>query len=617
MTGAQSQRARRPWAIRGWRAIAYAYILMALFSTAMYVRTSVLAPATYGGVASASLGANLIRTNEPGRIDVWVRGLRPGSPLARAGVHEGDRLRLDIRWNDFRALKTGETFGFTRVAPLPPPGGPPQHLAFTVPEYRGASTSVANYRFAITLFDLVLGLVLFFRRRGDFAVEALGMAFVVSTITSNFPSPPLWSLFWTTVAYSGVALVPFLILAFAMSFYHQNSRPIRRAETGVYGLFIAGLVGAFALAFYSNALAVTSPLIRGNVILLMIEEVYAYAATVYYFARGYAGAKGTLRGRYALLLIALFLTFSLTAVQTYSFLVLKLARMDPENPLYDVNVVLSLIGPLLFAYAILRHRVVDLGFVLNRTLVYGAVSLILLSAFGLIEWAAAHVLTPTGRDQSAALDAGIAVAVSLMFNRVHDFVERYTEKLFFRRWHENEKQLRRLVDEAGFISRPERLQAAFAAELARFTGGAACGLYLLEADGLYHGVQAPGGFPPVLDPDEPLLVTLRAQRREIDATRTASALPAALALPMLQRNGLLGCVLLAAKPGGDAYRPDETEVLAYAAREIGLDLQALRIDRLERESARAEEERRRLKSENALFRRIVGEVPRARAAPDA
>lgn len=608
MTGAISQGARRPWAIGCWRAVAYAYIALALFSTAMYVRTSLLAPSTYGGVASASLGADLIRTTEPGRIDVWVRGLRAGSPLARAGVHEGDRLRLDIRWNDFRALRTGETFGFTRVAP-----GAPQHMAFTVPEYRGASTAVANYRFAITLFDLVLGLVLFFRRRGDFAVEALGMAFVVATITSNFPSPPLWSLFWTTVAYSGVALVPFLILAFAMSFYHQNSRPVRPAEAAVYGVFIAGLVGGFAVAFYSNVNAVTSPLIRGNVILLMIEEVYAYAATVYYFARGHAGSTGSLRGRYALLMIALFLTFSLSAVQTYSFLVLKLARMDPENPLYNVNVVLSLIGPLLFAYAILRHRVVDLGFVLNRTLVYGAVSLILLSAFGLIEWAVAHVLTPTGRNQSAALDAVIAVVVSLMFNRVHDFVERYTEKLFFRRWHENEKQLRRLVDEASFITRPERLQAAFADELARFTGGAACGLYLLEADGLYRGVQVSGAFPPVLDPDEPLLVTLRARRREIDATRGDSTLGATMALPMFQRNGLLGCVLLGPKPGDEVYRPDEIEVLAYAAREIGLDLQALRMDRLERESARAAEARRRLKQENALFRKIVGAAP---GAPD-
>ena len=460
---------------------------------------------------------------------------------------------------------------------------------------------MANYRFAITLFDLGLGLVLFFRRRGDFSVEALGMAFVVATITSNFPSPPLWSLVWTTVAYSGVALVPFLILAFALSFYHQNSRPVRPAEATVYGVFIAGLVGGFAVAFYSNATAVTSPLIRGNVILLMIEEVYAYAATVYYFARGYAGARGALRGRYALLQIALVLTFSLSAVQTYSFLVLKLARMDPENPLYDVNVVLSLIGPLLFAYAILRHRVVDLGFVLNRTLVYGAVSLILLSAFGLIEWAVAHVLTPTGRDQSAVLDAGIAVGVSLMFNRVRDFVERYTERLFFRRWHENEKQLRRLVDEASFITRPERLQAAFAAELARFTGGAAVGIYLLGTDGLLPRRPGVRRLPtPILDPDEPLLVTLRAQRREIDATRTATALPAALALPMLQRSGLLGCVLLGHKPGGDAYRPDETEVLAYAVREIGLDLQALRIDRLERESALAAEKHRRLKQENTV-----------------
>ncbi|THD67085.1 histidine kinase N-terminal 7TM domain-containing protein [Phenylobacterium sp.] len=591
--------ARRPLGARLWRACAYFYILLALFSTAMYVRTSMLAPSTYGGVASASLGADLIRTTDPGRIDVWVRGLRAGSPLAQAGVHEGDRLRLDIRWNDFRALETGETFGFTRVAP-----GQPQHLALIVPEYQGVSRSVGNYRFAITLFDLGLGLMLFFRRRGDFAVEALGMAFVVSTITSNFPSPPAWSIFWTTVAYSGVALVPFLILAFALSFYDSNSRPVTRVEKLGYGALIAGLAAEFALAFYSNAFAYTSPLIRANVVLLIIEESFAYAATVYYFARGYAGASGFLRARYGLLLIALFLTFSLSAVQTYSFLVLKLARMDPENPLYDVNVVLSLIGPLLFAYAVLRHRVVDLGFVLNRTLVYGAVSLIMLTAFGLVEWAVEHVLKPSGRNESALLDAVIAVSVYLTFHRVRDFVERHLEMVFFRRWHDNEKHLRQLVEEASFITRPDRLRSAFVAELVRFTGGAACGLYLLEADGRYRGYSPADSFPPVLDPDEPLLVAMRAQRREIFAPGTATAIPAALALPMLQRNGLLGGVLLGPKPGGEAYRPDEIEVLAFAARQVGLDLHALRIDRLERESARAVEKLRKLEFENGLLRHM-------------
>lgn len=587
----------RKVALRLWRAWAYLYITLGVVSMFMYAQTAFLTPSKYGGAASASLGANLIRTTDTGRIDVIARGVKPNGPLARAGVHEGDRLRLDIRWNDFRTLATGEVFAFTRIAP-----GKPMHLSLIVPEYVGHSKDVGNYRFLITLFDLGVGLLLFFRRRGDVGVEALGMAFIAATITSNFPSSPAWSIFWITVAYSGVALTPFLILAFAMSFYGRHTRRLWRAETVIYGFLVMGVLAGFGIGFYSNYFAYTAPAIRSSLAFLFLEVIVAYSASVAYFARGYATASGSVRARYGLLLLALLLTFCLTAVQTYSFFVLKLARMDPENPLYDVNVVLSLVGPLLFAYAVLRHRVIDLGFVLNRTLIYGGISIIMLSAFGLIEWAVGHVLQPQGRNESAALDAAIAVLLSLSFSRVHDFVERHVEALFFRSWHDNEKRLNRFVIEASFVTRAENLKSAFVNELARFTGGTTVALYLNDTGG-YRAFAGAALFPETIDADDATLVAMRAERGAVYPADTASSLPAALALPMLHRDALLGLVLLGAKPGGDSYRPDEVELLRHATHQIGNDLHALKIDQLERNSEQLTQTVQRLEFENAFYRR--------------
>ena len=39
-------------------------------------------------------------------------------------------------------------------------------------------------------------------------------------------------------------------------------------------------------------------------------------------------------------------------------------------------------GASMFAYAVLRHRVIDLGFAVNRTLIYGTLSAILLADAG-------------------------------------------------------------------------------------------------------------------------------------------------------------------------------------------------------------------------------------------
>jgi hypothetical protein len=581
-----------------WRGFAYACILFAVVSALLYARTAFLYPASYGGVASSSLGATLVRTTNDGHIDVVVHDLEPATPLARAGVRNGDRLRMDIPWNDFRTLATGEMFGFTRIAP-----GPSQHIAFVVPHFTGHSKDITNYRFLITLFDLGIGLLLFIRCRGDVGIEALGMAFVATAISIDFPTSPGWSIFWITAAYAGAALVPFLTLTFAISFYDRHSRAITRMERRVFGLAATALTICFVVAFFSNYLAYTAGFIRLNVFFLMVEEMFAYGATIYYFASGYRRARGDIRKRYGFLQIALLLTFCLTLVHAFSFLVLKEARTEADNPLYDVNVVLSLLGPLLFAYAALRHRVVDVGFVLNRTLVYGTVSLILLATFGLVEWAVDHVFKPASHNESAVVDAVIAVGVFLAFHRVRDAVESRLQALFFRRWHDNEKRLRRFVEEAGVITRADNLTTAFVDELARFTGGASVGLYLHDGKADYRTFSAtPSGDSAVLDPHHPALAALRAHRRPVNLADTASSLGPGLALPMLQRSVLLGLILLGPKPDGDAYRPDEVEVLAYAAHHVGLDLHALKVEQLERERTQLIQAVSRLESEVARLR---------------
>ena len=71
---------------------------------------------------------------------------------------------------------------------------------------------------------------------------------------------------------------------------------------------------------------------------------------------------------------------------------------------------------------------------------------------------------------------------------------------------------------------------------------------------------------------------------------------------MLQRSVLLGLILLGPKPDGDAYRPDEIDVLAYAAHHVGLDLHARWVEQLENERAELTETVRRLESEVARLR---------------
>jgi len=95
-----------------------------------------------------------------------------------------------------------------------------------------------------------------------------------------------------------------------------------------------------------------------------------------------------------------------------------------------------------------------------------------------------------------------------------------------------------------------------------------------------------------VDADEPLAVALRARQAPIHCSDASTALPGDLALPSLHHGQLHGFVIVGSRPNGDAYRPDEIEVLGYAAHEVGLNLRTLRLEQLERENSemRAREE---------------------------
>jgi hypothetical protein len=245
-------------------------------------------------------------------------------------------------------------------------------------------------------------------------------------------------------------------------------------------------------------------------------------------------------------------------------------------------VVLSYAALILLTYAVLRRRLFDLGFALNRTLVYGAVSFILLAAFGLAEWAVDRVIPESWRGASAIYSAGIALLLFLSVHRLRDVVERQVERLFFHRWQQNEAALRRFVAAAGHFDQTAALCRAFAEEASRFAEGAPAALYLRGADGAYR-LQAGrlAGAAEAYADDGHAFALMRAERRPVDLAAAHAKLAGSLALPMLDQGVLAGFVLMDRKPDGADYRPDEVDLLGWAANQVGLDLQALHARDLE------------------------------------
>jgi hypothetical protein len=271
------------------------------------------------------------------------------------------------------------------------------------------------------------------------------------------------------------------------------------------------------------------------------------------------------------------------------------------------------VGAFLFAYAILKHRVIDIGFAINRTLVYGAVTFTLLAAFGLAEFATKSLIPEHGAEAGSIITAATAVLLFLSFHHVHHWFEHQIERLFFHSWHVAEAALKRFVASAGQFAREDALCSAFADELRRFAQGADVALFLSEGDANFC-LEAGGltGADDHYSDRDRAFALMREERRPIELSRAHSSLPGELAVPMLDQSGLAGFVLLGSKPDGSRLRPDQEENIGWATHQIGLDVQALKARGLDEELvslrhrlAATEAERDRLLSTLAIDRKIA------------
>ena len=97
--------------------------------------------------------------------------------------------------------------------------------------------------------------------------------------------------------------------------------------------------------------------------------------------------------------------------------------------------------PFGLGYAIVRHRVVDIGFVINRALVFGIVSAVVIVAFIVLEWALSTVFVKVSHVTSTSLELMLALVLGFSLRGIHGRVDAFIDDLFFRSRHENERAL--------------------------------------------------------------------------------------------------------------------------------------------------------------------------------
>jgi len=594
----------KPKVLRLWRGVAIAFALCVIASNIVYISYAF-------GDLPGTLGGRLTLVPAEERGVARVGAVTPQSPLARAGVTDGSRVRLDRPFDASRLVWAGEQVGLTLLDAVPP-----RHVEITVAPYSPDEHLRLSRQFQIdslsALLAAMVGLIILLRSGGAWSLIVLGLAFAAFDYTPINPLQqdprtfPLWEAFYLAVRF----ITPLLFLDFALRFYQEKVAPLARWVRPLFAVYVLLAAIAGVIEYFADVRGTF--LVPAQPAFVYLPPSIIFVSGIAAFVIGWRRSTPALQRRYAVMLVALacFILSALTQIAARLITGITDLAHIPFVPLM-VFEILATAAPLLFAYAVLRHKVVDIGFAVNRALVYGVVSTVLLVTFGIVEWASEHFLPIKDLGTNALIDGGIALAIFLVFHRLRDLAEHIIEGLFFRQWRDNEAALRRFVKEAAFIGTKPALGKAIVVEWRRFSGGAASALYLTGAGRDFALFQGTGAGAHI-DGDDPLIVALRARGEPVEVSDTRSLLPAALALPMRHRGELTGLMLMAAKPSGDPYRPDEQELLGWAAHQMGLDLQALEAEQLQDSVLRMQRDCASLTAQLELVRELGLTIPAAK-----
>jgi hypothetical protein len=505
----------------------------------------------------------------------------PDGPFAKAGIRNGDFVQTDPTYHYAIRPEVGDRVSFT----LDRDGVRSAHHIVIEPLPIGHEQAQSNsLRLAgvlAVLITLLVGCFILWRGWGNPAAMLLGTA--LAAIGRGGSNPPPWAtdlglmapMWWLQIgSFAFVAL----LIPFAMRMFEQQAGNVPRWHWRLFNIWFVWCLISLSIYSWDRLWLTNSMPLVGDAGYLSLVMSISIAAAIAYLLAGWRIGSAAERNRIALIIFALSAYLFAAVLNSWdSMQTGTIVGGESSASLIYFNAAMQgLIAPGLLAYAVLRHKLFDLGFAVNRTLVYGAVSAVLLVGIGLTEYAVKSLLPKVWTQGSVFISAGLALGVFLIFHRIHHSVEHFIERLFFHKWQINEAALKRFVTAAAHVEKPKALGGHFLTELNRFTGGAPVSLYTRTAEG--HYASAAGDE---IDADDPALAAMRAERGTVVPAELGSPLSAALALPMMHQAALAGFVLLGPKPTGEDYRPDEIDVLGWATQQVGLDMQAIRVRELE------------------------------------
>jgi phosphoserine phosphatase RsbU/P len=260
-------------------------------------------------------------------------------------------------------------------------------------------------------------------------------------------------------------------------------------------------------------------------------------------------------------------------------------------------VLLLMVLPVMFAYAVLKHRVLEFSVLVRRSARYvlvqrGFVLLTVGLSVGVTVLFAVYgaVLLPRLTDAALPVGIGIGALFGLLVVRTGGAVARRVEgridRAFFRQAYDARRVLEHLAQQARAATSRDQLASLLETEIVDAFHPRQTAVYLTARDGGLELARGPSGIPRVLAPDLPLLTTVShhgqpwsvpdgpGAGREL--TTPFGALEPECFVPLQGRcEDIIGLLVLGPRLSEEPYSRDDRKLLASVASQAGLALESL------------------------------------------
>ncbi len=321
---------------------------------------------------------------------------------------------------------------------------------------------------------------------------------------------------------------------------------------------------------------------RVSFLVMLAQLCLAIAAGV----RSYHTARDPVsRAQMRWLLWAVAIGF-VVAVPGYVLPLLLTGRPLIPNP---VAMLLTVIVPYVYAIAVLRYRLFDIEIIINRTLVYGTLTGLLVGFYFLL----VRVLTTVtelalGQRNEPLIVFVAALSIALAFDPLRRRMQALIDRTFYRAKLDYQRLLPEISERVATSIIPSQLAALLTNELPERLQITWAVLAVSDGDGGSFVPAGDDGGPAALAANHPLVTAQHHGGQPLLRLQPPTGLPAEalafleqnkveLSIPLIVGQELVGLYFLGQKSSGDVYSREEVRILHILGQQTAVALEHARL----------------------------------------